>query len=79
MSAYAKCPNGCSGEVPLVVEGDGRYDDPFVISVNDDENKSSHDPGCPPLTGEQIDKIAEEFDVHDYLNAQAETWAEVWL
>ncbi len=79
MSAYAKCPNGCSGEVPLVVEGDGRYDDPYVIGVNDDENKTSHDESCPPLTDEQIDKIAEEFDPHDYLVAQVEAWVEAGL
>lgn len=79
MTAYAKCPNGCTGEVPLVVEGYGRYDDPFVIGVNDDENATSHDDGCPPLTEAQIDRIAEEFDVHDYLSAQAEASATGYL
>lgn len=79
MAAYARCPNGCSGEVPLVVEGDGRHDDPYVVGVNEDENRTSHDPGCPPLTPDQIEQIAEQFDVEDYVIGQAEAWAETGL
>ena len=76
---YAKCPNGCTGEVPLSVEGDGRYDDPYVVGVNEEENATSHDEGCPPLTEAQIDELASIFDPYDYMNAQAERWAEVGL
>lgn len=79
MAAYAKCPNDCTGEVPLVLEGTGAHDDPYVVGVNEDENATSHDPGCPPLTPEQIDRIAEEFDVLDYLVSEAEARAEAGL
>lgn len=66
---YLKCPNGCSGEVPMGVEHmDGP--DPTVglfratygTYVDDVANEDSHDPGCPPLTEAQRLALQDEGD-----------------
>ncbi len=79
MTLYAKCPNGCTGEVPMEVEGEGGYDDPYVVGIDDEANATSHDDGCPPLTDAQRETLESEADVNDYLVAQAEAWAEIGL
>lgn len=79
MTLYAKCPNGCSGEVPMEVEGEGRYDDPYVVGIDDEANAKSHDDGCPPLTDAQREQLEANADIDDYLQSQAERWAEIGL
>lgn len=86
MSAYMKCPNGCSGEVPMGVEtvsgpdpSVGLPNGSYIAYVDDEENATSHDDGCPPLTSEQRQKLEDDFDFDDYFNAQVEAWAEVGL
>lgn len=69
MTFYLGCPNGCSGEVPMVSErtdSGGSPDVPYsmyswdVAFVDTEENATTHDDGCPPLTPEQIDKLEQE-------------------
>jgi hypothetical protein len=79
VTLYAKCPNGCTGEVPMEVEGQGGYDDPYVVGIDDDANAISHDEGCPPLTDAQREELEASADVMDYLEVEAERWAEVGL
>lgn len=86
MTLYAKCPNGCTGEVPMEVEETsgpdptvGLPNGSYIVFVDDVENAKSHDDGCPPLTDEQRQKLEDEADVADYLVAQAERWAEYGL
>jgi hypothetical protein len=78
VTLYAKCPNGCSGEVPMELEGQGGYDDPYVVGIDDDANATSHDEGCLPLTEAQRETLEANADVADYLEAEAEAWAEAW-
>ena len=66
MTTYVSCPNGCGGEVPCEPEmtDDGAADiygaTSYVIACIDEEaNARSHEPGCPPLTSEQIAAIEE--------------------
>lgn len=77
MTLYANCPNGCTGEVPMELEGQGGHDDPYVVGINDDENATSHDDGCPPLTEAQREHLEANADVSGYLDSVAELWAEV--
>lgn len=86
MGAYAKCPNGCTGEVPLYVEvvsgpdpSVGLPNGAYAVGVDEDENATSDDEGCPLLTQDQVDKITGEFDVHAYLDSEAEAAATGYL
>ena len=69
MTMWLKCPNGCTGEVPLEPEDTDTGGSPDVPSsmysysvafVDTEANATTHDPGCPPLTPEQIDKLEQE-------------------
>lgn len=68
MTLYLKCPNGCTGEVPMGVETDDADPSVGIFSpihhtyVDDRYNPTSHDPGCPPLTDEQILALQDEGD-----------------
>lgn len=66
---YLPCPNGCTGEVPMGVEQIdgpdptvGLFHATYGAFVDTTANASSHDPGCPPLTEEQIRKLQEQAD-----------------
>jgi hypothetical protein len=69
VTLYLKCPNGCTGEVPLepeATDNGGSPDVPgsmysyYVAFVDSEANATSHDDGCPPLTPEQIDALEQE-------------------
>jgi hypothetical protein len=67
MTLYLKCPNGCTGEVPLEVEAtDDGADDVYgprsyhVAYIDDGANATSHDDGCAPLTEAQREALEEE-------------------
>lgn len=86
MTLYAKCPNGCTGEVPMEVEETsgpdpdvGLPNGSYVVYVDDDANATSHDDSCPPLTDAQREELESKADVEDYLQSQAEQWAEIGL
>lgn len=83
---YAPCPNKCGGEVPLFVDETsgpdpsvGLPNGSYVVGIDDEENATTHEPGCPPLTDEQRRYLEDEFDVSDYLQAKYEQWAEIGL
>lgn len=57
---YLPCPNGCTGEVPMEIDGGGQFDDPYNAGVAEADNATSHDDGCPPLTDEQRDALADQ-------------------
>lgn len=57
---YLPCPHGCSGEVPMEIEGEGGHDDPICAGVDEAANATSHDDGCPPLTDAQRDALADQ-------------------
>ena len=66
---YLPCPNGCDGEVPMVIEYEdgpdptvGLFYASYGTCVDDVADASSHDPGCPPLTTEQREKLQTAAD-----------------
>lgn len=61
---YLPCPNGCEGEVPMGIEQEsgpdpsvGLFYASYGTYVDDVADAISHDPGCPPLTDEQREKL----------------------